>query len=260
MNPSKCRIGSIPVRLVLVVLSMVFLNHCAWLVAPPADDQAARQLMNSLAARNAGLEQVKGLLNLRLEAKGRVLTGRAGWAAAVPDRLRIEWLNMMGQPVASLAGDGQTLTIHNYHENTIHHLRQSRSVLDQLIHLPIGIEDLVAVLVGRPLMPAYVAAQEKPLNEDERTIVLKNRWHMPLTRFWFNGAGELLRQEVYEPDGALRYRLKWLAWNKSGAYTVPKKVLVETDSGDTLTLSMERFLPNAQFQPETFVIKGQGDG
>lgn len=259
MNQCKCRIGSFPVRLVLMMLAMVLLHHCTWLVAPPVDDQAARQLMNSLAMQNAGLEQVKGLLNLKLEAKGASLSGRAGWAAAVPDRLRVEWLNMMGQPVASLAGDGQTLTIHNYHENTIHHLRQSRSALDQLIHLPIGIEDLVAVLVGRPLMPAYVAAQQTSLKGNERTIVLKNRWHMPLTRFWFNETGELLRQEVYETDGALRYRLKWLAWNKSGAYTVPKKVLVETDSGETLTLSMERFWPNAQFQPETFVIKHQGD-
>jgi outer membrane biogenesis lipoprotein LolB len=255
MKKKKRPIGAFPVIWVLTVLTLVLLDSCTWLVAPPADEQDARQLISSLAMQNAGLEQAKGLLNLKLEAKSTTLVGRAAWVAAVPNRLRIEWLNTMGQPVARLAGDGRTLTIQTLEDNKIHHLRQSRTALHPLIHLPIGIEDLVAVLAGRPLLPAYVAAQEKPSEGDGRMVILKNRWHRPLARFWFNGADELLRQEIYETDGALRYRLVWLAWNRSGSFAVPEKVLLQAGTGETLTLSMERFWPNARFQPQTFVIE-----
>ena len=251
----KKRIKFLPVFWVWLIFLPTALNNCTWLVAPPADDQAARQLISSLALQNSDLEQAKGLLNVKLEAKGAAITGRAAWAASVPNRLRIEWLNMVGQPVASLAGDGRTLTIRTNKDKTVHRLRQSRTALDQVIHIPIGVEDLVAVLAGRPLLPDFVSAQEMPAKGDERIIVLKNRWHMAVARFWLDGAGQLIKQEIYEADGTLRYRLVWLAWNKDGAFVVPKKVMVEAGSGQILTLSMERFWPNTRFSPEMFIIQ-----
>ncbi|MEJ2041127.1 MAG: hypothetical protein P8X55_19695 [Desulfosarcinaceae bacterium] len=204
---------------------LALLSSCTWLVAPPVDEQAARQLIGTLAAQNADLNQFKGLLNLKVEEKGRTLAGRAAWAAVIPNRLRVEWLNMMGQPIASLAGDGRTLTYRIHGDDTIHRLRQSRDVLDKIIHIPIGVDDMVTLLAGRPLLPSYAVAREIPSEGDGRA------------------------------DGTLRYRLVWNDWNKRGAFVVPKRILVESGTGGKVALSIQRFWPNVPIAPSSFVIK-----
>jgi outer membrane biogenesis lipoprotein LolB len=240
---------------VMLFFMLALLSSCTWLVAPPVDEQAARQLIGTLAAQNADLNQFKGLLNLKVEEKGRTLAGRAAWAAVIPNRLRVEWLNMMGQPIASLAGDGRTLTYRIHGDDTIHRLRQSRDVLDKIIHIPIGVDDMVTLLAGRPLLPSYAVAREMPSEGDGRVIVLKNRWHRTVACFWLNGSDELHEQETYNADGTLRYRLVWNDWNKRGAFVVPKRILVESGTGGKVALSIQRFWPNVPIAPSSFVIK-----
>ena len=84
-----------------LILSLFFLSSCTWLIAPPKEEIAARQIVDSLADRNNGLMQFKGLLNLGLKTTEKKVFGRAAWVAAVPNRLRVEWLSMMGQPLLS---------------------------------------------------------------------------------------------------------------------------------------------------------------
>jgi outer membrane biogenesis lipoprotein LolB len=241
----------------VLMLLLGLLNGCARLIAPPEDQPEARSTIEALSMRNAGLAQFKGLMQLSLQANNRTLSGRAAWAAKSPDHLRVEWLSMMGQPVASLAGDGQTITFRSYADSKIHRLKQSPTALDQLINIPIGVEDLITLLSGRPLIPAYTAAREKPdQGAGMGGILLQNRWHAVLTFVRLDSSGELQAQEVYDKDGALRYGIQWLAWQDYGQYRLPKKVQVETASGERLDLTTERYWTDVQLPSSAFALQG----
>ena len=137
------------------------LSGCAWIVQPPQDDPQARALIEELDGRNPGLQNFKGMSHARFATQGRTLSGRIAWVAALPDRLRLEWLNPTGQPLTSVAADGRTLTVLNHHEQERYILRQSPDVLKDVIHVPIGIEDFLTLLAGRPLIPEYDAAEQR---------------------------------------------------------------------------------------------------
>ena len=189
-------------------------------------------------------------MRIQLQNGSQTITARAAWAMAVPGRLRVELLNMLGQPMTSLASDGQFITIISHHDQSHYRFIQSRSALKRLIHLPIGIEELQALLAGRPPLPPYCAAQI-----DGQAIVLKNRWRTILAKLFLDETDQVQMLKVYDDDGALRYQVRWLQWQVVGPYTVPRRLQVDGGQGQRLNLTMDRFWADVQLSPKTFSLE-----
>lgn len=237
----------------LILLALAWFQGCAWLVAPPVDDGQARGTLDRLMAQNSRMTQFKGLLNARVHTQGRSITGRVAVAAATPNQLRLEWLSPLGRPLTSMAGNGKKLTILSYADNEHHTLRQTPTVLKNLIHVPIGLEDLLTLLSGRPVVPEFHAVQE--IEADIGIgLRLKNRWRRTLADMHIGPDGQLTDEQVFDAEGNLLYRIRWRQWQTIQAYFVPKRLIIATATGESVDITIRRLIPDADLTPSIFEL------
>lgn len=246
---------AVTIYICLMAVSLMIFDGCSWILKPPEDHLYARRMVEKIRAHNAELKQFKGLAQTRMETSQKKLSGRVAMAAVLPNKLRVEWLSIIGQPLISLAGDGRTITIISHRDQSIYRRRQSSTALEPLIQIPIGIEDLQNLIAGRPLLPDFISAQlvEKRNNAD--VIALKNRWHSTLARLQIDRSlQQIQRMRAYDTDGGLHYQIDWLQWQTVKGYTVPRKVMISAATGDRLTFTLDRFWPDVDLPPSTFEL------
>ncbi|MBI5064198.1 MAG: DUF4292 domain-containing protein [Desulfatitalea sp.] len=242
--------------ILLFVSVLLILNGCAWLIAAPESDSAARQHLSRWTEHNAGLKQFKGLLRVQIKAEGQTLNGRAALAGIVPDRLRVELLNTLGQPITSLGGDGTTIRVHAVSEGRFYRWDQSGTALERFIHVPLGIAALLEILSGRPPLPAHAAAQMSAETEDACEIVLKDRWNNAVANLQCDGDDRIRMFQAFDIEGILQYEVHWEAWQVVAGYSLPRTVRMTSGRGDQVTWTMERFWPDVEIPPATFVLEG----
>lgn len=242
---------------------MAWLTACSHIFQPPEDDASARVLLDRLLQKNSAITQYKGLAGIRMRMDGGSShSGRIAFAAVQPDKMRVEVLNMMGTPLTSLSGDGHTVTILSHNDRKHYRIRQTQTALSSLIEIPMGIEDLQNLLAGRVPVPPHASVQslaERP-DAPEAVLLLKNRWNGVVARLQMDQAShEVTALQVLEPDGQLQYQILWLQWRAVDGYRIPSKLIIESSAGQKLTLTMDRFWPNAKVPPSTFVLEPSGD-
>jgi outer membrane biogenesis lipoprotein LolB len=234
---------------------MIVCTGCATLLGPPSEDIEARRFINTVQNHNAQLKQYKALANVYLDSNGTTLSGRVAMAAVMPDKMRIEWLSAIGQPLTRLAGDGSQISIAVQGESQIRRIPQTSASLEPLIQIPIGIEELQSLTTGRPKLPEFAAAQILKQNDQRVVIALKDRWHRLLATIDVEPAhGRLVRMENLDRDEQPVYAIHWKKWKRAGPYEIPKRVELTTQTGQRLELSMGRFWPNADVPPSTFQL------
>jgi outer membrane biogenesis lipoprotein LolB len=245
-----------PLRPAILMIGVFLLSGCAHLLPPPRDEPPARQVLERLVENNTGLTQFKALGQIRLESTDGYRSGRVAMAAVMPRKLRADWLNMMGQPLTSLAGDGKTIRIWSPTDAKVHSLHQSPGALAKLIRIPLGIEDFQNILIGRPALPPYSAVQFKESRDDVDILCLKNRWRKEVATIRIErSTGQIIAMQVFDGHGHLRYETRWLQWRRQGKYLLPGKITLESDARDRLSLTVDRFWPDADIAPSIFVLK-----
>lgn len=252
-HPPKC-----PERLcrclhcILLGLALIVLHGCAGWLPTVAEDPPARRQVTEWTRHNQMLPPFKGLMQIKMQEEGRTTSGRAAWAAEAPDRLRLEWLGPLGQPLFSLAGDGQTIGIYDVTDGKHRRFRQTPKALERLIGVPLGLGDLVDILAGRPPLPAHAAVRS--LDDAPCGVVLENRWGARVAEVASLGCDHPETMTVYDGSDAVRYRIQWLDWQTVHEYTVPREIQVTSVEGDILSMLLERFWIDPSLPPETFVI------
>ena len=242
-------------HLMLLCIFIGLFAGCAHLFPAVPENPQARQILVRLSGNNSELKRFKALAHVRMELDGRGVSGRIAMAAVVPDKLRIEWLNLMGQPLTCLAGDGEMITIFSYTDNKVHRLRQSPTAMEKLIHIPIGIEDLQRILTGRFPLPADVAVQLEEAPNDIDILILRNRWHNIVASLRVDRlTSRVLDMKTFSGQGDLLYEIQWAQWQHEGAYLVPVKVVFESKSRQRVELTMDRFWPDVDVPESIFKL------
>lgn len=252
--PSGHKFRSVIVLLIWMGIALM-LDGCAWLIRPVQNDTAALKRIEHWSTVNAELRQFKGLMQVRIQVPNRRITGRAAFAAALPGRLRLAFLNPIGQPLIQLASDGRTITVISMPDNKVHHLKQTGHALERLIGVPLGIEDLTDVLIGRPPLPDYAAAQI-PVDGQPCEVALKSRWNETLSDLRSDTCDRISMMEVYNPQGELQYTIHWVRWQSVQGYVLPRQVQISTPGGVHIDLSIERIWPDTTLSPSTFILQG----
>lgn len=245
-----------PWLLAFTVVLLFSLNACSWLIKPPEDQSPARRIIESVVDRNNGLMRYKCLAQVHLSDEGESIKGRIALAATAPNRMRVEWLSMLGQPLTSLAGDGEVITVLFHSSSKMYRMPQLRTALERVLHIPIGIEDLLSILSGRPPLPDYSAAQLRSGTPGGERVVLKNRWRGIVARLEMDQATNRIRNmQVFDGAGTMVYEVQWRQWQRQGSYDIPKKVIIRAQPERSVTLTVDRFWPNAEVSPDTFVLE-----
>lgn len=244
-----------PIMHLLLIYLLVVSTGCAKLFKVPEDDAYARMVIGQLLTQNEDLVQFKGLARVKMNDVGRSRSGRIAFAAVRPDRMRVEVLNTMGTPLTTMAGDGNHISILSHIDKKHYRIRQSRKALEPVVHLPIGIEDLQRLLAGLVPLPPYVFARSEETDGPEDIVVLKNRWHGVVSRLRVDSkTRQIKHMQVFDSEGQLHYQIHWYQWKEKGKFTLPSKVTIESLSHQSLELVVDRFWPNAEVAPSTFIL------
>ena len=237
------------------MICVVFFTGCAHLWPPLEDDAFARRVLQRLEDNNSGLTQFKALGHIRMESEEGTQSGRVAMASVVPGKLRADWLNMMGQPLASVAGDGETISIWSPTDSKVHRLPQSSNSLAKLIHIPLGIDAFQKIIIGRPPLPSHKAVQLKDSHDDVDVLSLRNRWRTEVAVIRVDRpTGRILDMKVFDGQGRLQYETRWLQWRSQGKYLLPAKISLESHTRQRLSLTVDRFWPDADVSSSVFVL------
>ncbi|MDA8141386.1 MAG: lipoprotein insertase outer membrane protein LolB [Desulfobacteraceae bacterium] len=243
------------VLLLLLLLMALCLNGCAGFFQPPASDESAAQLVAQWRGQNKELTRFKGIFRIRIQTKDQTLNLRAALAAALPDRLRVELLNPLGQPLSSLASDGAQISIVSMEDRKYYHVKQSPTALEPFIHIPIGVEALLETLCGRPALPDFTVVRWAQGDNGTKAVILKDRWNNPLADLQADDSGRIQCLRRFDPDHKIEYEAHWQEWRSIQGYDLPVQVQVKSPDGDAVTWSMERLWTNVELPPQTFVLE-----
>ena len=235
---------------ILAVLFVIF--GCGHFFKTPEDHPYARQLLRQIEEINADLTSFKGIAHMTMNANKQTTSGRIAIASQLPDKIRVELLNPLGQPLTSLSGDGKKITLFIRSENKIYHLRQSTNALERLIHIPIKIEELHQAILGRVSFATNESVQLENIEDDMCILTIWKRWHGKVAELKVDRkTTQLLSLETYSRQGNLLYHVQWSKWRSIGNYKIPYHIIIKSNDRQ-LTISIDRFWPNADMPPSTF--------
>lgn len=245
-----------PLNPAILVLWVFLFSGCTHLLPPPQDDLSARRVLARLVDNNPGLTRFKALGHIRMESADGNRSGRVAMAVVMPRKLRADWLNMMGQPLTSLVGDGETIRIWSAGDTKVYRLRQSPKALVKLIGIPLEIGDFQKILIGRPPLPSHTAVQCKESLDGIEELSLKNRWRREVAMIRVDrSTGRLLAMQVFDGHGRMQYETRWLQWRREGKYLLPVRIILESHSRDRLNLTVDRFWPDTEVPTSAFVLE-----
>jgi len=224
------------------------------MAGPPEQDPMAQALVEQLALKNQNLSRFKGLMHIRLFSAQGNLSGRAALAAIYPDRIRVEWLTFLGQPLMRFAADGKHVVIELHDENQLYRVKQSPTALQKLIHIPIGVEDLLQILKGAPPLPEYAAAHMRPADAQETKVALIGRWHVLKGELKTSADRTIEEMTAFQNDGGISYRVRWKNWRRQQGYDLPSDIEITAGTGDILSMVIDRVYPQAPVLPELFQL------
>ncbi len=250
--------GCRPVRIGVVAIIICYLvtaSGCAWLIKPPDEDIAAKQCVSQWRGQNVTLQNFKGLLRIRIKTQTSAMSARAAIAANMPDKLRVELLSPIGQPLSSLVSNGSTISFLSAQDQKFYRINQSKTALEPIIHIPIGVDDLIEILVGRPPIPDYYAAQVTEGQNNACPVTLKDRWHNVLGLMSSDDTGRIQSMYMNGTDGSLQYEVQWSAWRRFNNFMLPGQVSALTGSGDRIDLQWDRIWTDIPVPDNIFILE-----
>lgn len=139
------------------MLLLVFLSACAPRPSLQAGSPVAVEIGDALLAdwreRSAGMTALQGLAKVKLQTSEGSMNGTQVVVAVHPDQLRAETLNPFGTPLLLLAADGAQLAVYVPSRGTFYTGEATSANLGRFLRIPLGLEDLVDVLLYRAPLP-----------------------------------------------------------------------------------------------------------
>ncbi len=241
---------------------LLTLSACSGLDRLPPADRSAAQLeaqavLQQLALTNASLSSFKGLGRIKVRNTDQApLSARVAWVASMPDKLSLAVL-AAGRPVIRVAADGQFLYWIDLQdpERSYAKMRTSDASLDRLIRIPITVTEIVALLAGRiPIRDHSRAFLQKDRETGQWILVLEHWWRVVGKIYLSADRQDVLRMEVFDTDGKLRYRVDFEEMHTVSGYRVPRRLGLSNAAGSAVQLDIEQYLADVAVSGAMFVL------
>lgn len=240
-------------------MAFVVLAACPRQVPPPdygpegpvADPGA---VLARVCARGERLRSISGEAQSRLwNAKGSVkLTALV--AAERPDRLRVDALSFFGQPVASLATNGQRFAYHDLEGGRFTEGVPSARNLARFLGIEVAPADVVALLLGDlPFVPAE-ASPAMALSLEGYTLTLADPAGETLTATIAPDGARPIAVRIARPGGVLAWEARFEDHEDVGGEQLPRTIRVEDGAGAGVELTWKERTLNAPISADTFSI------
>jgi outer membrane lipoprotein-sorting protein len=242
----------------------------------------AGEIVSYLKNQNLHLKTFKGMGRVTFwENEKKDLTTRVAWAGSVPDRFRIALRSVLGQPVVSVASDGQWLYLVDHTRGKFYKQHSKVSTMKRFFSIPVTSDDMVNLLAGRVSVNNYdsaavlrndgspgpmsdslscrnaVSNQEEPCEPEHGYIlVLKKGWGNTCQKIYLDASRKQVRKvEIFYLTGNLKYRAEFKTMQDIEGYRVPSRLVLTTDDGSGFQLDVDRYWADVSVSPSLFVLK-----
>ena len=283
-SPFTRRLGT------LFFIGVFFLSACST-IAPmvpggPGDLKTlseAGEIVSYLKNQNLHLKTFKGMGRITFLENGKKdLTTRVAWAGSVPDRLRVVLRSVSGQPVVSVASDGQWIYLVDHTRGKFYKKHSKDSTMKRFFSIPVTPEDIVHLLAGRVSVDKYdsaavlrnngspgpmsgspsscrtaVSNQEAPCEpEDGYILVLKKGWGGNTCQKIYLDANrkQVRKVENFYLTGDLKYRAEFKTMQDIDGYRIPSRLVLTADDGSGFQLDVDRYWTGVSVSPSLFVL------
>jgi hypothetical protein len=219
--------------ILLALFFLAFVTACA--KAPPqtsssgagrqaVDPELAEKLglaVREIAANQSGLDYLSAFAQVSVERGKQRRLFDAVLQVAKPNRLSLQVLNDLGQEIARVVADGETVYFHENESGRSERFAQNSDALRKTLRLPLSIDDLVDRLLLR-LPDSPVLQVERELSAAE----LPPHW---ITRqddaLRLDGRGPRLSLYESKPAGkSWRYRVDYSDYTRVGGREFPQRI------------------------------------
>lgn len=174
------------------LLLLLLLSACAKPLPHPRPMQDA--LLQRLEQIRGAFTSVKGLAKATYRLEDQSNSASQVVLAREPKALRLETLSPFGSPMMMLATDGETTTVLLPGEARAFQGTTDTGILQQLLHLPLQQQDLVALLLYKPLDLSWTSAHLDYEDDGVSRLTLDNPYGLSQV-FVFNRALQLVQCE-----------------------------------------------------------------
>lgn len=272
-------------------IGVFFFSACS-IIAPvgpkgPGDlmtlpDSEAGEIVSYLKKQNLHLKTFKGSGRITFwENEKKDLTTRVVWAGSVPDRFRIAFRSLAGQPVISVSSDGQWIYFVNHTRGKFYKQHSEDSAMKKFFSIPVTSDDIVSLLAGRVSVDNYdsavvlrngsfpgsmsgspsscrttVSNQEESFEPEHGYIlVLKKGWGNTCQKIYLDASRKQVRKvEIFSLTGNLKYRAEFKTMQDIEGYRVPSRLVLTTDDGSGFQLDVDRYWAGVSVSPSLFVL------
>jgi outer membrane lipoprotein-sorting protein len=241
----------------------------------------AGEIVSYLKNQNLHLKTFKGMGRITFwENEKKDLTTRVAWAGSVPDRLRVVLRSVAGQPVVSIASDGQRIYLVDHTRGKFYKQHSKDSTMKKFFSIPVTSDDMVNLLAGRVSVNNYdsaavlrndgspgpmsdspscrnaVSNQEEPCEPEHGYIlVLKKGWGNTCQKIYLDASRKQVRKvEIFYLTGNLKYRAEFKTMQDIEGYRVPSRLVLTTDDGSGFQLDVDRYWAGVSVSPSLFVL------
>ncbi len=237
----------------------------------------AEKIISTIENQNLKLKTFKGVGNIKFRRnKKKDVAGRIAWIASVPDRIRIVLSSVSGQPMVSVASDGQWLYLNSHSSGDFYRKPATASSMKRLLTVPVKTADMVDILAGRVPIPSYVSVvltdnRSTVYNTDGHRVstrngsegssqngyvlVLKKKWGDILEKIYLDEKKKNVQKvEMFNPSGTLAYRVEFDRMQVIEGYRVPSRLRVSNNDGSDFHLDVDRYWVDAVAPPSVFVL------
>ena len=237
----------------------------------------AEKIISTIENQNIKLKTFKGVGNIKFRKnKKKDVAGRIAWIASAPDRIRIVLSSVSGQPMVSVASDGQWLYLNSHSSGDFYKKPATASSMRRLLTMSVKTEDMVDILAGRVPIHSY----DTVVLTDNRSYVYNTEGHMVSTRNGSKGSGQngyvlvlkkkwgdilekiyldekkknVQKVEMFNATGTLAYRVEFDRMRAVNGYRIPSRLLVSNNDGSDFQIDVDRYWVDAIVSPSVFVL------
>ena len=216
-------------------------------------------LLSTIRLKNGDLNTFKGIGKITFwEEDKKSITSGIAWVGSDPDMIRIAILNISGQPLLSIANDGQWFYFLSHTDNSFYKKRSSYSNLKKAIQIPIKPVEIVSLLAGRIPLYEYHTAHIIRNKKQEYVIVLKKRSGDVIQKIYLNeDKKDVKKVELFDVNGELLYFVVINSLQKINQYYVPLKLSVSSDNGNGFKIDVHKYWTDVSVNPSMFVLTPQ---
>lgn len=216
-------------------------------------------LLSTIRLKNRNLKTFKGIGKITFwEEDKKSITSGIAWVGSDPDMIRIAILNISGQPLLSIANDGQWFYFLSHTDNSFYKKRSSYSNLKKAIQIPIKPVEIVSLLAGRIPLYEYHTAHIIRNKKQGYIIILKKRSGDVIQKIYLNeDKKDVKKVELFDVNGELLYFVVIDSPQKINKYYVPLKLSVSSDNDNGFKIEVHKYWTDVSVNPSMFVLAPQ---